>query len=213
MSNRPDCSSHAAKIVADVVLRERLLLAVLRVQVFGGAWIKAVVDLNVDVCGSSAPVVDGDLLADRAAAVVLVIGVFVEVDEVVAGVVFDDALPRRLQMEARVFGMAGQTAAHVADDRDLAHVHGVQACGDQQHQSDEARNEADAGPLDVVGQRDAGDGGAEEQQDDGDDEPDHEGSFQRIRPFPRAGRLEVPTKNPHDAGKGRIFNADTTRGA
>lgn len=68
-------------------------------------------------------------------------------------------------------------------------------------------------PLDVVGQRDAGDGGAEEQQDDGDDEPDHEGSFQRIRPFPRTGRLEVPTKNPHDAGKGRIFNADTTRGA
>lgn len=47
-------------------------------------------------------------------------------------------------------------------------------------------NEADAGPLDVVGQRDAGDGGAEEQQDDGDDEPDHEGSFQKIRPFPRA---------------------------
>ena len=41
-------------------------------------------------------------------------------------------------------------------------------------------------PLDVVGQRDAGDGGAEEQQDDGDDEPDHEGSFRKIRPFPRA---------------------------
>ena len=142
--------------------------------------------MDVDVCRSAAPVVDGDLLADRAAAVVLVIGVLVEVDEVVTGVVFDDALPRRLQMEARVFGMTGQTAAHVADDRDLAHIHGIQACGDQQQQSDEARNEADAGPLDVVGQRDAGDGGAEEQQDDGDDEPDHEGSFQKIRSFPCA---------------------------
>ena len=142
--------------------------------------------MDVDVGRSTAPVVDGDLLADRAAAVVLVIGVLVEVDEVVTGVVFDDALPRRLPMEARVFGMTGQTAAHVADDRDLAHVHGVQACGNEQQQSDKARNEADAGPLDVVGQRDAGDGGAEEQQDDGDDEPDHEGSFRKIRPFPRA---------------------------
>ena len=142
--------------------------------------------MDVDVCRSAALVVDGDLLADRAAAVVLVIGVLVEVDEVVTGVVFDDALPRRLPMEARVFGMAGQTAAHVADDRDLAHVHGIQACGNEQQQSDEARNEADAGPLDVVGQRDAGDGGAEEQQDDGDDEPDHEGSFRKIRSFPRA---------------------------
>ena len=150
--------------------------------------------MDVDVGRSTAPVVDGDLLADRAAAVVLVIGVLVEVDEVVTGVVFDDALPRRLPMEARVFGMTGQTAAHVADDRDLAHVHGIQACGNEQQQSDKARNEAGAGPLDVAGHRDAGDGGAEEQQDDGDDEPDHEGSFQKIRPFPRAGRLEAATQ-------------------
>ena len=118
-------TGHAAQVVADVVLRERGLLAVFRVEHFGGGRFERIVDLNVDVRAGTATVVDRDLLAFRAAAVVLVVGVLEEVDEVVARIVFDDRLPRRLRMEARVLRMTGDGAAHVADDGHLAYVQRV----------------------------------------------------------------------------------------
>ena len=108
---------------------------------------KILVAENLAVCSQKE---HARVKVEIAAAVVLVIGVLVEVDELLRVSYLMTLCHGVFQWKPASSEWPARLPPHVADDRDLAHVHGIQACGNEQQQSDEARNEADAGPLTLL---------------------------------------------------------------